>query len=272
VAIQFQQTYPLMSDHLQLFLSKLLPLAVLPEGIITLMLVGIAVSAWRGAHRLASLFAVSALVIFWVSANPVVADRLMATLENQHPVDPSALPKADVAIVLGGAVYNPSPPRQEPELGEAVDRVWYAARLYRSGHVTRIVVVGGNLPWWPGALSEAALIQKLLVDLGVPASSIQIGGTSRNTFENAVEAKALMQAQPFESALLITSAWHMPRALAIFKKAGFPIVPAPCDFRTNDELSGTLLDWVPNAQAFAMTSAALREWMGFYVYRWRGWL
>ncbi len=247
-----------MSDHLQLFLSKLLPLAVLPEGILTLALVSIVISAWLDAYRLMWMISALALAIFWISANPFVANQLMATLESQHPIDPNAQPRADVAIVLGGAVYNPSPPRQEPELGEAVDRVWHAARLYRSGQIAKILVVGGNLPWWPGAHSEAALIHKLLVELGVPASSIQIGGTSRNTFENAVEAKALMQAQPFESALLITSAWHMP--------------PAPCDFRTNDELSGTLLDWVPNAQAFAMTSAALREWMGFYVYRWRGWL
>lgn len=261
-----------MSDTSLLLLSKLLPLVVLPEGLIALALAGIAISSWRRAHRLTRALAIWTLTAFWISASPFVASSLMGTLENQQPVDPKTLPRADVAIVLGGAVYSPTPPRQEPELGEAVDRIWYATRLYRTGHVNRIVVVGGNLPWWPGNTPEAVLIQRLLVELGVPASSIQLGATSRNTFENAIEAKALMSEQPFESALLVTSAWHMPRALAVFTKAGLPVAPAPCDFRSGDAPTGTLLDWVPHAQSFAVTSAALREWMGYYLYRWRGWL
>lgn len=260
-----------MSVELQLLMSKLLPLAVLPEGLVAFALIGAVISAWRRAHRLSWMLAVSALGVFWISASPFVANGLMATLENQHPANPATLPRADVAIVLGGAVYAPSPPRTEPELGEAVDRVWHAARLHRSGHVKRIIVVG-SLPWWPNDRPEAELIRALLVDLGVPGTAIDIGVTSRNTFENAVEAQALMQKQPFESGLLVTSAWHMPRALAVFRKMGIPAAPAPCDFRASDTLSGTLLDWMPHAGAFAMTSGALREWIGFYVYRWRGWL
>jgi uncharacterized SAM-binding protein YcdF (DUF218 family) len=218
------------------------------------------------------VLAVAALSIYWISAAPFVANGLMATLENQYRGDPATLPPADVAVVLGGAVYPPSPPRREPELGEAVDRVWSAAQLYRAGRIKRILVVGGNLPWWPEARPEAELIQALLVELGVPQTAIDIGTTSRNTFENASEAKTLMQIRPFVSGLLVTSAWHMPRALAIFKKAGIPVFPAPCDFRASETLTGTLLDWMPQAGAFAMTSAALREWLGYYVYRWRGWL
>ena len=261
-----------MSNQLQLLLSKLLPLAVLPEGLIAVALFGVAACVWRGARRSAMVLSASAIALFWTGANPLVANWLMATLESQHQVDPRTLPQADVAIVLGGAIYSPSPPRQDPELGEAADRVWHAARLYRAGHVKRIIVVGGNLPWWPGGEPEAALIQKLLVELGVPATAIQTGDTSRNTFEKAIEARALMKEQPFAAGLLVTSAWHMPRALAVFKKAGLPVVPAPCDYRSGDGRSGTLLDWVPNAQALAITSTALREWIGYHVYRWRGWL
>jgi uncharacterized SAM-binding protein YcdF (DUF218 family) len=261
-----------MPADLQLFLSKLLPLIVLPEGLLSSALIAVFVSAYRRSWRGASVSAALAFGIYVTSASPITAHWLMGSLERQHPADPASLPRADVAIVLGGAVHAPSRPRREPELGDAVDRVWYAAQLYRSGSVKRILVVGGSLPWWPHGRPEAELIRAMLVDLGVPATAIDIGATSRNTYENAVEAKALMQKRPFTSGLLVTSAWHMPRALAIFTKAGIPVVPAPCDFRASDTLSGTLLDWVPQADAFAMTSAALREWMGFYVYRWRGWL
>ncbi len=259
-----------MSVEFQLFLSKLLPIAFLPEGLIALSLAGIAASAWLGAYRITRALSLSVLMLFWACATPIVGNAMIATLETQVPGDPRALPKADVAIVLGGAVSNPVPPREEPELNESVDRVWHAARLYRTGLVQRIVVVGGNL--FHGAVPEAELIQRLLVELGVPAGAIELGTTSRNTYENALEAKAIMRRRPFESALLVTSAWHMPRALAIFKKAEIPVIPAACDFRGGDAAYDSLLGYLPHARAFAMTSEAIREWMGYYVYRWRGWL
>jgi uncharacterized SAM-binding protein YcdF (DUF218 family) len=261
-----------MSAELFLFLSKIAPLAVLPEGLLTCALVGIVISVLLAGHRVAKVLAVVAFAIFWTSAMPTVAHWLTRTLEQQYPSDPATLPSAEVAIVLGGAVSAPTPPHQTPELGEAADRVWHAAHLYRSGRVKRILAVGGSMPWGPQRTREAEIIRELLVELGVPRPAIQIGITSRNTYENAVEAKSLARDQPFATALLVTSAWHMPRALAVFRKAGIPVVPAPCDFRTDDTLTGTVLDWLPHAEAFAMTSAAMREWLGFYVYRWRGWL
>lgn len=261
-----------MSVDVQLFLSKILPLVFLPEGVISIALLVVLLSVWQQAWRLAASTAALAFAMFWMSATPIVANWLLATLERQYPGDPSALPRVDIAIVLGGAVYDATPPRTEPELGDAVDRVWHAAKLFRSGHVKGILVVGGNLPWVPGRRPEAELIRALLIDLAVPETAISIGSTSRNTYENALEAKALMEKQPFVSGLLVTSAWHMPRALATFTKAGLPVHPAPCDYRSSETLSDTLLDWIPQAGAFATTSAALREWIGIHVYRWRGWL
>jgi uncharacterized SAM-binding protein YcdF (DUF218 family) len=261
-----------MAAEFLLFLSKVAPLAVLPEGLIACALVGVCVSALLAAHRLTMILAAMALGIFWTSATPTVAHWLTNTLEQQHPSNPATLPRADVAIVLGGAVSAPIPPRQTPELSAAADRVWQAAQLYRSGHVQRIIAVGGGLPWGLQQTPEAEVIRQLLVELGVPRSSIQIGATSRNTYENAIETRTLMKEQPFATALLVTSAAHMPRALAVFRKAQIPVVPAPCDYRAGDTPTGTVLDWLPHADAFAMTSAALREWLGYYAYRWRGWL
>jgi uncharacterized SAM-binding protein YcdF (DUF218 family) len=261
-----------MSVELLLFLSKIVPLAVLPEGLVASALVGVVISTRLRAHRLATILAVLALGIFWTSATPTVANWLTGTLEHQYPSNPATLPRADVAIVLGGAVSAPIPPRVAPELGAAADRVWQAAQLLRSEHVQRIVVVGGGLPWGPQGTPEAEVIREFLVELGVPRSSIQIGVTSRNTYENAMETRTLMQAQPFATALLVTSAAHMPRALAVFRKADIAVVPAPCDFRSSEVPTVTILDWLPHAEAFATTSAAMREWLGYYVYRWRGWL
>jgi uncharacterized SAM-binding protein YcdF (DUF218 family) len=261
-----------MPTDLVLFLSKFAPLVALPEGLVALSLLAIAVCALLRAHRVTTILSAAAFGLFWACAMPTVANWLTATLEGQNPSDPLTLSQAEVAIVLGGAVSAPIPPRDAPELSAAADRVWYAAHLLRSHRVRRIMVVGGNVPWGRQAPPEAEVIRDLLLDLGVPRSRIQIGTMSRNTYENAIEAKTLSREQPFATALLVTSAAHMPRAFAVFKKAEIPVVPAPCDFRSSDVLTETILDWLPHADAFAMTSAAVREWIGYYAYHWRGWL
>ena len=164
-----------MPVDLQLLLSKILPLIVLPEGLLSFALLVVVFSVWRRAWRVASMSAALALGLFWTSATPAMANWLIGSLERQHPSDPATLPRVDVGIVLGGAVSASSPPRREPELGDAVDRVWHAAQLYRSGHIKRILVVGGNLPWSSDARPEAELIRTLLIDLGVAAAAIDIG-------------------------------------------------------------------------------------------------
>jgi uncharacterized SAM-binding protein YcdF (DUF218 family) len=261
-----------MPAELQLLLSKIAPMALLPEGLVILALIGAILGLMRRAVRLAGMFAFAALLTFWVSAMPVVANWLTGTLERQYASAPAALPHAEIAIVLGGGVGAPAPPRQTPELFEAADRVWYAAHLYRTGHVKRIIAVGGQLPWEEASRPEGEVMRDMLITLGVPAEAIEIGTTSRNTYENAMEARTIMRGPPFGPVLLVTSAAHMPRALAVFRAADILVDPAPCDFRSSNRHTATVVDWLPQAGAFAMTSSALREWMGYYAYRWRGWL
>lgn len=261
-----------MPSDFQLLLWKILPLALLPEGLVTLALSGVCLSLVARSTRFTALFAMTALAIFWVSALPVFSNWLLGTLERQHPSDPAALPRAELAIVLGGAVGAPKAPHPTPELYDAADRVWYAAHLYRSGQVRRIIAVGGHMPWEEAGRPEGEVMRDMLITLGVPADAIQAGVASRNTYENATEAQAIMRGPLAGPVLLVTSAAHMPRALAVFRKAGIPAVPAPCDFHASDRLTSTALDWLPQADAFAASSRAMREWLGIYVYRWRGWL
>lgn len=261
-----------MTSELLLLLSKIGPMLLLPEGLIVLTLLGATISLGLRAHRSAAALVMAALAVFWLSAMPVFANWVMGTLERQYTADPAALPRAEIAIVLGGAVGAPVPPRETPELYDATDRIWYAAHLFRSGHVKRIIAVGGLLPWDELPRPEGDVMRDMLITLGVPATAIEIGSTSRNTYENATEARTIMRGPPFEPALLVTSAAHMPRALAVFRAAGIPVDPAPCDFRSNSRRVAHILDWLPQAGAFAMTSSAVREWIGYYAYKWRGWL
>ena len=257
-----------MSD-LFIYLTKIMPVAVLPLGMaLLIMLCG----ALFGGLYWARTCLVGAFGLLWLASLPVVSGWAIRTLEMQHP--PLAidnLPNADVAIVLGGAVQGPSPPRLTIELVDSSDRVLMAARLFRAGKVQRVLITGGNVPWALGAVPEASLIKELLIEWGVPSHAILTAGKSRNTHENALEIRALRETQSFGSALLVTSAVHMPRALAVFQKAGLPVIPATTDVKIVDG-SQTIFDWLPDAGALAMTTSAIREWLGFGTYHWLGYL
>ena len=209
----------------------------------------------------------------WVASMPVFAHWAIATLEHQYPphsVEQS--PKADVAIVLGGAVSQPAPPRVELDLNKSSDRVLKAARLYEAGRVDHVLVTGGNPPGWPDIVPEAELIRSLLIDWGVPAQAIRIAGESRNTYENALEIKAIWEKAPFDSALLVTSAAHMPRAMAVFEKAGLPVTASTTDIEALKGMPATALRWLPDASALTLTTVAMKEWLGYLAYRARGYI
>lgn len=225
----------------------------------------------RAGHRRGGgALIVSGLAVIWLAAMPVTARFALGLLERQYPVEPVVdMPSADVAVVLGGGIDGMIPPRQNIELGDAADRVYLAAELFKAGKVKAILVSGGNLPWTASARPEAEDIRTLLISWGVPPDAIKTGGESRTTAENAREVKALWPSLGASSALLVTSAAHMPRALASFRKAGIPVIPAPADIRSVDDTL-TLLDFLPDARALADTTAAAKEAAGYAVYWARG--
>ena len=253
-----------------LYLSKIASILVTPLGFcLAAALLGVALSA-GGWRRLGMRTIVAALLCLWIAAMPLTARLALGELESRYPVlAAGALPPADVAIVLGGSVRGPAPPRPGPDLGEASDRVLFAAELFKAGKVKRIVVIGGNLPWQAETEPEAETTRRLLLFWGVPDGDIVTAGDSRTTAENASEAKALWPSLGATSALLVTSAAHMPRAMASFRKAGLPVTAAPTDVRSVRQQTN-LLDVLPDTQALGQSSDALKEVIGYFVYWVRG--
>ena len=113
---------------------------------------------------------------------------------------------------------------------------------------------------------------ELLVEWGVPSAAIEMATASRNTFENALEIERMWKARRFKSALLVTSAVHMPRAMAVFRRAGLPVIASTTDVLVVDDDQADLLKWLPDASALSMTTAAAKEWIGYLVYKVRGYL
>jgi uncharacterized SAM-binding protein YcdF (DUF218 family) len=259
---------------MDLFLSKVLPQFVYPLGLaIALGLLGVLFALVR-FRTLARISAVFGFLIVWAASTPVVADWLYGRLEAQYPpVAIEASPSADAAILLGGVLGQPLPPRRAPDLGGAADRILHAARLFRAGKVRHIIVTAGNLPWRESVKPEANYIAGVLNELGVPAEAVLLETASRTTYENAVNTRLLMEKEKIVSGLLVTSAAHMPRAYAVFRNAGLKVTPSSTDVAvTYSDKEKTILDWMTDAGALGMTTLAMKEWLGMAVYQWRGWM
>ncbi|RUX98833.1 YdcF family protein, partial [Mesorhizobium sp. M7A.F.Ca.US.005.03.2.1] len=112
---------------------------------------------------------------------------------------------------------------------------------------------------------DAATAPRLLTALGVAADRMILENKSRNTYENAVFTKELVTPKPGETWLLVTSAFHMPRAKALFDKAGFATVPWPVDYRTSGREGVGLFRDNP-ADSLQATTMAIREWIGLFAY------
>ncbi|MCP5425215.1 MAG: YdcF family protein [Gammaproteobacteria bacterium] len=228
----------------------------------------------RGWRRLGSGCLGLALVVLWLCSTPVVSDALQASLERVYPPIPVAdSPQADAIVVLGGGIVVADPPyRLTTELSGGADRAWQAARLYKAGKAPWILATGGGLRWYGPAQPEAPAILDFLVALGVPERAVLLETESLNTYQNALFSKPIMEAHGIHSILLVTSAEHMPRALAVFRSQGIQTWPAPTDFEIVPVAETTILRWLPDAGALSATTGALREYLGWVAYRLMDWI
>lgn len=261
------------------FLSKLVPLLIYPAGLACLMLLAALVLRRRARWRTGLV--VAALLVIWLSGNRIVAMATARSLEWRIP-PLAAGTQGDVIVVLGGATRAGFAPRPTHEVNEAGDRLLYALHLWKAGAAPKILATGGNVELLgPSGQSEAAVMAELLETMGVPRSALLLEEASRNTWENATGVQAILDEEGMERVLLVTSAMHMPRAAAIFHKLGIDVIPAPTDylvtradwqFYLRRNLSTQLFNLVPSADDLRLTTLALREWIGIFTYRLRGWL
>lgn len=206
---------------------------------------------------------------FW--SLPEVSDRLRLTLEGrfqQQAVE--MLPQADAIVLLGGGIGTGAPDWPYPDLNSAADRIWQAARLYHAGKAPLVLISGGNQAWLGERASNAGATGLFLRDLGVPEAALLLEDQSRNTRENALFSAEMLAERGLHRILLATSALHMPRAQATFEAVGLEVIPAPSDFEVKPEPEHPLR-WLPDAEALADSTRALKEYLGLLVYRLRGW-
>jgi uncharacterized SAM-binding protein YcdF (DUF218 family) len=214
-----------------------------------------------GLRRFGVLVAGLAIAQTLVMSFPPVADALLEPLQDKARAAAAQAPACcyDAIVVLGGGITPAAPPSlMEPDLADAADRIWYAARLYHRGVARRIIVSGGSFVEQRGgpATNEAEAMRRFLVDLGVPSEAIVSEGNSLNTLENIRNVRQMVGDA---RVALITSAFHMPRALKIARQGNLNVGAFPTDWRLPPEARPPWENWVPSIAAMAWSSTSLRE-------------
>jgi uncharacterized SAM-binding protein YcdF (DUF218 family) len=207
-----------------------------------------------------------ALFWFWCWATPVLYGILGCGLEKEYPpLEAGKMPGADAIVILGGGMGR-STKLPYAEMWSSADRVWHAARLYRAGKAPIVI---------PSGAGEELSALPLLLDLGVPGQAIRVESKARNTEENALLVDKLINSLPKAGTnrphrvLLVTSAWHMRRALQNFGQTGLEMIPAATDHEAMliqaEGLKGCRI--LPSAEMFYRNSMMFKEYLGFSLYR-----
>jgi uncharacterized SAM-binding protein YcdF (DUF218 family) len=248
------------------FLSKLLPLFVYPLGVAILLGVVAALLVWKGKRRSGFAAVVAGVVLLWVCATPVFSHLVRGSLEREFPpMSVDETPVADAIVILGGAVHMVDSAKEVMDLSDSFDRLLHALRLFKARKAPMLIASGGSRP---GTASEAEVMATLLSELGVPRDAILLEPSSRNTYQNAVNTRAILEGQGIDKVLLVTSAFHMRRAVAAFQALDVEVVPAPTDYEVVGEEYG-ILNWLPGAEALFRTTYSVKEYLGLVVYWFR---
>ena len=260
------------------FLSKLLPQLIYPLGL-GLLLQLIAIGGRK--RRWALPLSITGWLVIAVPAMPVVSDALLRQLEDQAAaLTPKSIPQADAVLVLGGGI-RPAPAKGlGVEVNEAGDRLLCGVRLWKQGKAPVLITSGARVSFQPNdpIAPEAVLSQQLAQELGVPASAVLLNDQARTTAEEAQRINQLAAEQGWNQLILVTSAFHMPRALASFQQqSDLEIIPVACDYRLDPQHQNQAFSWgellidlIPSSGSLNQTTQVLKEHLGLLVYKLRG--
>jgi uncharacterized SAM-binding protein YcdF (DUF218 family) len=254
-----------------MFIFGKLVWAVLQPGnlLMLCLLAGVLLFLLSRGRRGKVLVGLSALGFVLLAVAPIGSAMLLA-LEERFP-RPVQLPeRIDGILLLGGAVDPaPSLSYRETVFNDAVARVLGAIALARRHPEAKLALVSGEGGFFPVGYSEAQATLGFVTDEGIPPARVILEDKSRSTHENAVYAKEVFRPAPGEIWVLVTSAYHMPRAMGAFTAAGWHVIPYPVDYKidpgTGLHANFSLVD------GLSVSSLAGKEWVGLVGYRLMGW-
>jgi len=251
--------------------SSLLANLIIPLNLcLALLVLGVLLRLF-GLRRLGTLLALFGVAWAFAWSLPITSVWLGGALEQRYPhLLPSDVPTADAIVVLGGNTANGRVNWFLPlDKETAVARFEVAASLYEAGRAPKIVLSGAALS---GDVSEAKVLAHRLHQSGIPQEAFILESHSRTTYENAALTEDALELHDIRTVLLVTSALHMPRAMAAFAKQGVQATAVPAPSQISLPADGSVHPWIPNERAFEASRSIIKEYAGLLVYWWRGWV
>lgn len=262
---------------MNIFLSKFLPLFLYPAGLITLLIL-LTLLFWK-KRRLSLTFLIIALVVLLVAGNKYTATAFARTLEWRYPPLAEGT-NADVIVVLGGGTEPDVSPRSMVEVNAAADRVLYGFKLYQQQAAPLLLLSGGDIDFINDSPSTPADDMATLMEmLGIPREDMIVQNASLNTQQDAEFSCKIIKDRGYSRVILVTSAFHMPRSVALFEAQGCPVLPAPVDFSITEDSWQSLthpnpaefiLDLLPSYSHISTVTKTLKEYFGMWYYQLAG--
>ena len=242
-----------------IYLHKVLPLIASPLFlIIFLIILGIIIKSKK-----ITLFGV---VILILCSLPIISGKLINYLEKDYTLqDASAINNADAIVVLSGMLKTIKvDDKLKYEFGGAVDRILSGIDLFKNNKASLLILTKGQVPWSLG-IPEGEYLKEFAIKFGVPKESILLTDNVQNTDQEAKSVKKLLNSNDVK-VILVTSAFHMPRAKKVFEASNIKVIPFAVDFKSSN-IKLTFMGFIPSAKSFSGTSYFVKEIIGRLYYR-----
>ena len=241
-----------------IYLHKILPLIFSPLMlVIGLIILGIVFNLRK--------FSLIGIIILIFSSLPIVSNKFIAYLEKDYqPIEIAEIENVDAIVVLSGMIRVIGDEENlKYEFTESVDRFFAGLDLFNNNNAPILILTRGKMPWSIG-IAEGEYLKELAIKFGISEENIILTDEVQNTDQEAKAVKNLL-ANNNSRIILVTSAFHMPRAEKVFKAANINLIPFPVDFQ-NSKSKTTMMDFIPSAGALSNTSHFVREMIGRLYY------
>jgi uncharacterized SAM-binding protein YcdF (DUF218 family) len=250
-------------------LSKILSFLIYPLFLAILLFI-LFIFFRKHYPKVAKILFYIALVELYVFSTEPIADLLLLPLE--LPFEKQSVPKeAEAIVVLSGMVDLQRSNAERIEVSSAIDRIIEGILLTKERPDSLLILTGGSGDLFDQSKSEAKLLESLALRFGISEERIRLDIRSRNTHENAVESKKILDKENVSSFILITSASHMKRALSCFRKIELSPIPYAVDFRSHWG-KYDIFSFIPQVGNLDKSTAAFHEYVGIITYKLRGYL
>jgi len=240
-----------------IYLHKILPLIFSPLMlVIGLIVLGIIFNLRK--------FGLIGIIILILSSLPIISNKFIAYLEKDYqPIEIADVENVDAIVVLSGMIRVIGDEENlKYEFTDSVDRFFAGLDLFNNNKSPILILTRGKMPWSIG-IAEGEYLKELAIKYGVSEENIILTDEVQNTDQEAKAIKEILTEDA--KIILVTSAFHMPRAEKVFKAANINLIPYPVDFQSS-KLKTTIMDFIPSAKSFFDTSHFVREIIGRLYY------